>query len=393
VDELGSADQDRALEIFREVVDRMPQETTAQVVSSTIAGLAHSRLHALLDRTGKTTLEMTLLGGYGSTEEARMAEELWDIARGQGDLDAFLGEHGFHGPAEGELASDAWREDPLPVRSSIAAFRTMDDGESPSAASRRAIADRVAAERQVCEGLAPAARWRARLILWRARRSIPLRVVAKAAFTQTFDVGRAAAKLVGTDLVRTGSLAHADGVFYLTTDELVQLPADLDRIVAFRRAQRSKYEAVSLPGSWTGMPIPDTVPAGGSEAATPTVAARVGEVITGVGVSTGVTDGPARVVVDPDDQATLAPGEILVCHTTDPSWTSSFVIASAVVIDIGGVLSHGAIVARELGIPGVVNTVDGTTRLRSGDRIRVDGTAGTVQVLARDPDGAAERSG
>jgi pyruvate,water dikinase len=97
------------------------------------------------------------------------------------------------------------------------------------------------------------------------------------------------------------------------------------------------------------------------------------------------------VVLDADDQA-LEPGEILVCHTTDPSWTSSFVIASAVVIDIGGVLSLGAVVVRELGIPAVVNTMDGTTRLRSGDHIRVDGAAGTVLVLERGPDGRGAHS-
>src|SRR5207248_7889121 len=142
----------------------------------------------LLQRTGTTSLEMTVLGGYGSTEEARMAAALWEVARGQGDLEAFIGEYGFHGPAEGELSSYAWREDPTPVRSFVAAFATMDDNVSPETASRRTVADRLAAERQVCRGLAPAKRWPARLILWRARRFIPLRVVAKAAFTQTLDV-------------------------------------------------------------------------------------------------------------------------------------------------------------------------------------------------------------
>jgi phosphohistidine swiveling domain-containing protein len=385
LDDLQTADRDRAVAIFREVVDRMPDETRAQVVSSTIAGLAHSRLHALLERTGTTDLEMRVLGGHGSTEEARMAEALWDIAHGRGDIDAFLREYGFHGPAEGELSSPAWREDPAPVRASIAAFATMADGEGPRAAGRRAVADRVAAERQVSAGLGRSARWPARLVLWRARRSIPLRVVAKAAFTQTFDVARAAARVIGADLARTGALTDADDVFHLTVDEIGDLPADLHRVVAVRRARRESYLDLELPGAWTGMPIPETGRREGTEeaVAAPGAATSVDDVVTGLGVSAGVTEGLARVVLDVDDQASLEPGEILVCHTTDPSWTSSFVIASAVVIDIGGVLSHGAIVARELGIPGVVNTTDGTTRLRSGDRVRVDGTAGTVRVLAR----------
>jgi pyruvate,water dikinase len=85
------------------------------------------------------------------------------------------------------------------------------------------------------------------------------------------------------------------------------------------------------------------------------------------------------VVTDSHDDD-LQPGEILVCRTTDPSWVSLFLAASAVVIDIGGQLSHGAIVARELGIPCVVNTRDGTRRIRTGDALRVDGTTGQVTI-------------
>ena len=78
----------------------------------------------------------------------------------------------------------------------------------------------------------------------------------------------------------------------------------------------------------------------------------------------------------------LEPGEILVCETTDPSWASLFLVASALVIDIGGALSHGAIVARELGVPCVINTRVGTRCLRTGDLLRVDGERGSVTVLA-----------
>ena len=74
-------------------------------------------------------------------------------------------------------------------------------------------------------------------------------------------------------------------------------------------------------------------------------------------------------------------GEILVCHTTDPSWAGYFLVASALVIDVGGPLSHGAIVARELGVPCVINTTVGTAQLVSGDMLRVDGGTGRVEVL------------
>lgn len=87
------------------------------------------------------------------------------------------------------------------------------------------------------------------------------------------------------------------------------------------------------------------------------------------------------MITDALDCDQIEPGEILVCHTTDPSWASAFHLVSAVVIDVGSVASHGAIIAREFGIPCVINTGDGTGALRTGDIIRVDGTAGTVTVL------------
>jgi pyruvate,water dikinase len=86
-------------------------------------------------------------------------------------------------------------------------------------------------------------------------------------------------------------------------------------------------------------------------------------------------------VDDPDDVAEFEPGDILVCETTDPSWVVLFQLAGAVVIDVGGAMSHGAIVARELGLPCVINTRTGTSVIADGDRIRVDGTAGRVDIL------------
>jgi phosphoenolpyruvate synthase/pyruvate phosphate dikinase len=102
--------------------------------------------------------------------------------------------------------------------------------------------------------------------------------------------------------------------------------------------------------------------------------------LTGVGVSSGVVEAIAHVVDDPSF-ADVEPDRVLVAPFTDPSWSSIMFISSALVVDIGGALSHAAVVARELGIPCVVNTRDGSRLLRTGDLIRVDGGAGTVQVL------------
>jgi pyruvate,water dikinase len=91
--------------------------------------------------------------------------------------------------------------------------------------------------------------------------------------------------------------------------------------------------------------------------------------------------GTVQVVDDPAAQVPNA-GTVLVCHTTDPSWAAYLVVASAVVIDVGSTLSHGAIIARELGVPCVINTGTGTRDLHDGETVRVDGSEGTVEVLA-----------
>jgi pyruvate,water dikinase len=204
-----------------------------------------------------------------------------------------------------------------------------------------------------------------------ARRYVPLREVGKAAFLQCIDVGRAASGRLGALLAASGAIDDADDVALLTTAELRAdvLPIDARAVVNERRAQRERHLTVRVPDSWTGEPEP--IPADGPG---DTV---VGDTLEGLGVSPGVYEGTARLVTDPDDPS-LEPGEVLVCETTDPSWASLMFVAGALVIDIGGAVSHGAIVARELGVPCVIGTRRACGWLRTGDVVRVDGTTGAV---------------
>jgi rifampicin phosphotransferase len=96
-----------------------------------------------------------------------------------------------------------------------------------------------------------------------------------------------------------------------------------------------------------------------------------------------VATGPARVILRADVSEQVRPGEILVVPFTDPAWTPYFIPAAAVVMDQGGVLSHGSIVARELGLPAVTSTLAATRLIRTGDLLQVDGTAGRVTIVAR----------
>ena len=103
-------------------------------------------------------------------------------------------------------------------------------------------------------------------------------------------------------------------------------------------------------------------------------------VITGSPVSPGVVEAPVRVVHDPA-HADLKPGEVLVCAGTDPAWTPLFLTAGGLVTEVGGMMTHGSVVAREYGIPAVVGVHEATTRLRTGQRIALDGATGTIRVL------------
>lgn len=110
--------------------------------------------------------------------------------------------------------------------------------------------------------------------------------------------------------------------------------------------------------------------------------AGVGDVLTGNAGSSGVVIGKARVVLDPSEAGGLEPGEVLVAPLTDPSWTPLFLPACAVVVNVGALMSHAVIVARELGIPCVVAVEGATEQLQSGMELEVDGTAGTVKILS-----------
>lgn len=369
--ELPTADLARAHRRFANALPRFADEVAAQIVASTIATILFGRLQRLAARVGQAERANELLGGFGEMEEIRTSADLWSVAHDRLPMATFLARHGFRGPADGELSNASWREDPKPIEILLAPYRTLAEDKRPDRAEAGRSEARERATRELLAALAGRERTAARILLALGRRYIPLRVVAKAAFQQTFDVARASARRIGVLHAEAGRLADPGDVFYLTRHELLDPPAEARALVAARRALRERYSALDLPLDFRGMPTP-SVPADEPFERGPVV---------GIGASAGIVVGTARVVHEPGE-GELLPGEILVCRTTDPSWSAYFMLASAVVIDIGGPLSHGAIVARELGIPCVINTGDGTRRLRTGDRLRVDGDAGRVERVA-----------
>ena len=132
-------------------------------------------------------------------------------------------------------------------------------------------------------------------------------------------------------------------------------------------------ETLQFPEVAVGLPQPEALSAAESE----------GDVIAGKPVSGGRVEGPVRVVQNLAEAEALETGEILVAGITDVGWTPYFAIISGLVTDVGSAVSHGAVVAREYGLPAVLNTRDATRRLRTGDRVRLDGDTGLIEILER----------
>jgi pyruvate,water dikinase len=192
---------------------------------------------------------------------------------------------------------------------------------------------------------------------------------------------RALALAAADRLVAAGGLHQRDDVFYLEASELDDALrdriADAGALATRAAARRREYDALR------GGEAPESLSGDGADArVAPDAAGAAGTVavreVCGVGVSPGRTSGPARVVQSVDDLMDLRAGEVIVATATDPSWTSLLALGGAIVLEMGGVLSHGAIVARELGIPAVVNVTHATRIFATGDQVVVDGRAGTV---------------
>ena len=361
---------------FPAALEELARADHLHVLVSMLAANAIGKVSSLAARSGHAKGSNALLTGYPGMEEFRTAAALWEVSRGRRSLGEFLAEHGFHGPHEGEVSSRSWREAPGPALAVVRACAGLAESDAPEHRERACVRDREAFESRLRDAVPAAERDAASRAFAHAATFIPLREAGKANLIALLDALRACARGIGTELAARGRLDDAEDVFFLTGDELLDPPAAARTLVAERRELHAHYQSFELPETWQGMPEKVLAPPAAD-------AAPAGAVLGGIGASDGVHEGHVRVVLDPAElEADFEPGEVLVVEATDPSWAPFFLVAGAVVMDSGSLISHAALVAREMGIPAVVATRDGTRRLRSGQRVRVDGGAGTVTVLS-----------
>src|SRR5438093_1419128 len=211
-----------------------------------------------------------------------------------------------------------------------------------------------------------------RFLLGRVRLLGGLREQPKFQIMRVFALGHALIAPVGGELVERGLLDVPDDAFFLTLPELRRAIAGedlrgtvVDRRALYRREQGRRH-------------VPRVLLSDGTDAETE-IAAPTDGAIRGTPASPGIARGIAHVIRSPVG-ARLEPGEVLVAPSTDPGWTPLFLTAGALVMEMGGMMSHGAVVAREYGIPAVVGVVNATGRITTGDQVTVDGSAGTVAL-------------
>ncbi|MFE5702718.1 PEP/pyruvate-binding domain-containing protein [Rhodococcus koreensis] len=368
---LDTADLPQTVAILDEGVRAFSRSLALQVNLTQGAFLAASKMLRKVAEGSDVSVH-EIVAGYGGHEETVLVEDMWSCSRDEMSLADFLARHGYHGWREGELSNKSWREDPTMVLSQIDAYRARSDSEDPRASAKKRTSTRITLERRLLRSLPITARPFARLVLLVSAYYLPMRGVSKTAFLQGLDVVRSATRRAGVLLAERGDIDSPDDVFYLTVDEIRSLRVPFGRrLVRERRALRHRYEAIEIADAWQGVPLPHSI--------TPD---ETIDTISGTPASPGIVEGRARVVLDPSD-AHVEKGEVLFARDTDPAWASLMFLSSALVADIGGVMSHTAVVARELGIPCVVNTKVATHHIRTGDRVRIDGASGSIEVLER----------
>ncbi|MEU2254153.1 phosphoenolpyruvate synthase [Nocardia xishanensis] len=337
-----------------------------------------ARAMTALARTVDADQELTAL--VRSTPPDRLFAALADYPGFRAEVHAYLDRYGYRSLDELKLETPDLREDPsglfILLRSALGRVH-----EAAAPSDRR-----DEAEAYLDAHLSGARRRVYERLRGKVSRCAAHRERLRFCRTRAFGMVKRMIRAMGRDLAERGVLDEFADVFYLTVDELRGCYEDADTsplraLVAARKAQRSADAELVAParfvtrgGAFGRAELAEQgwVPAREMPTAT------VGSVLGGTPSAAGIVEGEAVVVGEPSDFA----GGILVAYRTDPGWVAALPSASALVIERGSPLTHVAIVARELGVPTVVQVEDVTKRIRTSMRIRVDGTAGTVTVLS-----------
>jgi rifampicin phosphotransferase len=303
-------------------------------------------------------------------------------ATAQSAVKTFLDRYGMRGVGEIDFGQPRWRENPTPIMQTLQSYLQIDDESAPDVLfARGQQAAEAAIEKLAQEARRrPLGRIREKLVRGAAQRVrvlMGVRESPKFFAIRVMGIARQALLEVGKEFVEAGLIERAEDFSFLNFAELEALSRkevrDWKALVASRRAI---YERETRRRQVPRVLVSD----GRAFYEGVGVNTDSDSVITGSPVSPGVAEGVVRVVLNPHETQ-LLPGEILVCPGTDPAWTPLFMAAGGLITEVGGMMTHGSVVAREYGIPAVVGVHQATTRLKDGQMIRVDGTTGKIMIL------------
>ncbi|WP_155372394.1 PEP/pyruvate-binding domain-containing protein [Catellatospora vulcania] len=301
-------------------------------------------------------------------------------AAAQAGIAEFLARYGHRAVAEIDMGMPRWSDDPRYILGVLANYLRMDPADGAALTPDRLFAQGAAEAEAMVDTLAGRAAKRSRLrgrmvrvLLGRARLLAGVRELPKYHMVRIIAACRQQVGLVGAELAKQGRLAEADDVFFLDLAEARAALSGTDQREPAQARRRAYNEELRR------RHIPRVLLSDGTEPAAKQAAGSADGSLTGTPASAGRVAGTARVILDPVG-AHLEPGEILIAPSTDPGWTPLFLTAGGLVMEMGGANSHGAVVAREYGIPAVVGVPDAVNRITTGQQITVDGAAGTITL-------------
>ncbi|RKU37747.1 hypothetical protein C6496_08855 [Candidatus Poribacteria bacterium] len=343
------------------------------LTATLLAGFSLQRLAAALqkcmDEAAAKSIVNRLISGLSGNLTVETNEKLQEIAAGDLALSDFLKDYGHRGVDEFELAAPRWREDTTYLEQILSSLTAESEVQRNDP-----TADRYSAERELAE-------------LVKGKEGVRKQIESELDFTRRYMPFRETAKfylMLGYEQMRR-VLLELDcrygldgGIFYLVPDELQHLidGKAFGDVIARRKMERDLMLQIEMP---------DVIFSDALDQIGAPLATEAAETYRGVGVSAGIASGKARVLLKPSEARLSDRDYILVCPSTDPAWTPLFLHAAGLVMERGGILSHGAVVAREYGVPAVANVPNATRYITDGQMLQIDGNTGTVSILTETP--------
>jgi phosphohistidine swiveling domain-containing protein len=380
--DLRQLTNDQLIELWHAREKRVMDEFAPQsLLPSLISGAALAELKTLLEENfwddDPDQLATLLSSGHEADKTVKANQRLYEVAQNESAVDAWLADYGHRAPEEFDLSTPRWRERPDEL---LSMARRLKDGKNPADLHHAHLKKCNDKLDELRARLSPAEQIELEQKVNLARRYMPFREDGKFYLMLGYDLLRDLALEMGR------RLEIGNEVFLLTLEELfdaVNIGFAPTHLLAQRKIQRRAEKRIPLPYVIDGNNLDDI--------GSPPKINRDGA-MQAFAISPGGASGPARIVRSPSEAGDLGDRYILVCPSTDPSWTPLFTNAAGLILECGGTLSHGAVVAREMSIPAVVLR-DACTLLRDGDIITVDGRNGIVSRAADTQENPATDNG